>query len=293
MRAPAGQAGTVSDLIRLYCQSAGWGALRATTRATYQYAIDRIEAEFFDMQLASLGRRGARRMILDWRDEIARDTPRMADLCVSVFQALLRFAVERELITDHPLERVAKIHDGTRRDIIWMPAQIAAFKAKAPAHMVRAMVLAMWTGQRQGDLLRLTWASYDADSLVIRQSKTGALVRVAASEELREALKSFPRTAVTILTTETGRPWGSGFKSSWAKAVAAAGIEDAPTFHDLRGTFVTIAYRNGASIREIAEVTGHSERDAERIIRKHYLVSRGAVEAIEAGTKSVKLFPKV
>ena len=56
-------------------------------------------------------------------------------------------------------------------------------------------------------------------------------------------------------------------------------------FHDLRGTFVTEAYRKGASIAEIADITGHSEKDAERIIRKHYLVSDAAITRLESGTK--------
>jgi integrase len=62
--------------------------------------------------------------------------------------------------------------------------------------------------------------------------------------------------------------------------MAAAGITG-KTFHDLRGTFVTLAHRNGSSIKEIAEITGHSEKDAEKIIKKHYLVSSAAVESIE------------
>ena len=44
---------------------------------------------------------------------------------------------------------------------------------------------------------------------------------------------------------------------------------------------------SGSSIKDIAEVTGHSEKDAETIIRKHYLVSSAAVERIESRTRSV------
>lgn len=92
--------------------------------------------------------------------------------------------------------------------------------------------------------------------------------------------------AVTILTTAQGKLWGTGFKSSWRKAVAAVGIKG-KTFHDLRGTFITLAYRNGASIKQIAEVSGHSEKDAETIIRKHYLVSSAVMEKIESRTIAV------
>lgn len=148
-------------------------------------------------------------------------------------------------------------------------------------------MLALWTGQRQGDLLKLTWSAYDDSSVTLRQSKTGAHVRMKVAAELKMALDGVKRSdAVTILTNNQGKPWATGFKSSWRKAVEKAGIKG-KTFHDLRGTFVTLAYRNGASIKEISEVSGHSEKDAESIIRKHYLVSSAAVEKIENRTRTV------
>jgi integrase len=36
------------------------------------------------------------------------------------------------------------------------------------------LLLALWTGQRQGDLLRLPWSAYDGEHIRLRQSKTGA-----------------------------------------------------------------------------------------------------------------------
>lgn len=284
-RADGPYEGCVAELIRDFCKSSAWTKLKPSTRASYLFCFDKIELEFGDFKVDRLPEKGSRRMLLQWRDEIAAETPRMADLTLSVFQKLLSFAVDNEIIPHHPLERVSKVSDNSRRDIIWTPEQIAQFRASAPEHMVRAMMLAMWTGQRQGDLLALRWNAYDGESIALKQGKTGAWVRVLVSRDLRETLAGITKTSTHILTNGSGKPWASGFKSSWRKAVAAAGIEDAPTFHDLRGTFVTLAYRNGSSIKDIAEITGHSEKDAERIIRKHYLVSRAAVEAIESGTQ--------
>src|SRR5690606_40720201 len=96
----------------------------------------------------------------------------------------------------------------------------------APEPIVRAMMLALWTGQRQGDLLKITWSAYDGESLSLRQGKTGAHVRVKVSEELKAILDHVKRgNAVTILTNAQGKPWATGFKSSWRKAVEKAGIK--------------------------------------------------------------------
>lgn len=291
--------GCMAEIIRAYLKSPAYLGLKDSTREGYDIAIKNIEANFFDMPAVKISAPGARTLFLEWRDEIAETHPRKADLFMSVLQRILWFGADREMIERHPLERVEKVSDGTRRDVIWTDEEIDLFRngrkddkgeweiKPASEPLVRAMMLALWTGQRQGDLLKLTWKAYDGQSIALRQSKTGAHVRVKVSEDLKAVLDNVKRgDAVTILTNQQGQPWATGFKSSWRKAVEKAGI-GGKTFHDLRGTFVTLAYRNGASIKEIAEVSGHSEKDAEGIIRKHYLVSSAAVEKIEARTKTV------
>lgn len=290
--------GCLAEIIREYLKAPAYTGLKPSTREGYDFAIKEIEASFFDMSAAKISAPGTRSTFLQWRDEIAQKHPRKADLYMSVLKRILWFGLDREMIERHPLERVEKVSDGSRRDVIWTDEDMQTFRfgVKNPEAtgekdkwkikpssepLVRALLLAVWTGQRQGDLLKLTWKAYDGHSIYLRQSKTGSHVRVKVSDELKRHLDGVKRgNSVTILTNGQGQPWATGFKSSWRKAVEKAGIEG-KTFHDLRGTFVTLAYRNGASIKEIAEVSGHSEKDAETIIRKHYLVSSAAVESIE------------
>lgn len=275
--------GNVAELIREYLKSPSYTKLRPTTQKSYDWAIRKIEDEFFDLPTHALGEKGARKNLLLWRDGMA-STPRAADLVMAVLSKIIAFAVDREDIPRHPLEKVEKLANSSRRDSIWTEAQVEEFKAKAPARMVLALELARWTGQRQGDLLKLTWSAYDGTHITLRQSKTGVRVRVKVAQELKALLDAEKRTAVTILTNRSGLPYTEGFRSSWAKACASAGIAGV-TFHDLRGTFITLAHREGASIKEIAEVSGHSEKDAEAIIRKHYLAGDSAVTRLENRNK--------
>ena len=46
----------------------------------------------------------------------------------------------------------------------------------------------------------------------------------------------------------------------------------------------TVIYN--ASFREIAEITGHAERDVETLIRTHYLAGEGVIERLEAANKT-------
>lgn len=273
------------DLVRAYRQSPQFALLRPSTRKGYDAAIDTIESEFHDFPILAISQPGARRAFLEWRDQFA-GTPRKADLTMAVFARILAFALDREMITRNPLERIGKLADGTRRDMVWSDEQIAAFRAVADPKLWLALELARWTGQRQGDLLRMTWTAYNGAHIVWRQGKTGKIVRVKVYSELKTLLDATKREAVTILTNTRGVSWTSdGFRASWGKVCERAGVKGV-TFHDLRGTFVTSAYRaHGASIRDIAEVTGHSERDAEAIIRKHYLAGDSAIEHMEPANK--------
>jgi len=295
-RKEAAATGYFPEIIRAYLASPEYTGLKDSTRKGYKAAIDTIEAEFHPLRTVAISQPGARRLFLEWRDSMA-DTPRKADLVMSVLARMLSFALDRETITRNPLEKLGRLADGSRRDAIWTDDQIARFLANAPPKLRLAMELARWTGQRQGDLLRLGWSSYDGTHIKLRQGKTGRLVRIRVYSQLKATLDATKREAATILTPTRKKggevtSWTSdGFRSSWNDVIERAGLaDDDITFHDLRGTFVTLAYRfHGASIREIAEITGHSERDAESIIRKHYLAGEGVIERLETrngrGTK--------
>jgi integrase len=54
-----------------------------------------------------------------------------------------------------------RLYSGNRRDKIWSEEDIATLLSTAPKEIQLALMLAIWTGQRQGDLLRLPWSAYD------------------------------------------------------------------------------------------------------------------------------------
>src|SRR5262245_16931966 len=103
--------------------------------------------------------------------------------------------------------------------------------AVAPVEMQRAMILALHTGQRQGDLLRLAWTNYDGQVITLRQGKSrrlgiaGPLIVIPCTQALRRMLDSMPLTATTILTSRSGRPFGKrNFGKQWVAATVAAGV---------------------------------------------------------------------
>jgi integrase len=149
----------------------------------------------------------------------------------------------------------------------------------------------LWTGQRQGDLLRLPWSAYDGHRIRLRQSKTGARGSFKVGAPLKVMLDATPKRSTIMLVNSEGKPWTSdGFRASWRKAQAAAGISGV-TFNDLRGTAVTRLALVECTEAEIAAITGHTLRDVRSILDAHYLhrdpaLADAAITKLERGTKT-------
>ena len=151
---------------------------------------------------------------------------------------MISWARGRGLTSYRPPERVEHLYHADRADKIWTEDNVAAFMALAPVTLQRALVLALETGQRQGDLLVLPWSAFDGTWIRLRQSKTGRKVSVPATRRLRAVLDTMPRTSPVMLTNSYGRPWQpNAFRKAWGGVSRKAGIVDL-TFHDLRGTAV-------------------------------------------------------
>jgi len=282
--------GVLLSVLQGYQASDAFLSLEPRTKADYVRQIKKIEAEYGDFPLGALPDRRTRGEFLAWRDRLALKSRRQADYAWQVLARVLSWALDRGLVAANPCERGGRIYRGSRVENVWSEEDERAFLRSAPKHLHLALLLALWTGQRQGDLLKLPWSAYDGTHLRLKQGKTGARVVIKVGAPLKAALDSAPRRSPVILVNSDGKPWtADGFRSSWRKACAAAGISGL-TFHDLRGSAVTRLALAGAEVPEIAAVTGHSLKDVGAILDAHYLkrdsaLADAAIEKLETRTK--------
>jgi integrase len=280
--------GKLLGLLQGYQQSQDFLGLRERTRADYINQIVKIEQKFGDAPLKALADRRTRGIFMDWRDELALRSKRQADYAWTVLARVLSWAKDRGKITINPCERGGRVYHGTRVDFVWSVEDEAAFLEHAPTHLHLPLLLALWSGQRQGDLLRLPWSAYNGSSIRLRQSKTAARVEIPVGAPLKAALDATKRHGPIILASSDARPWTpDGFRASWRKACKRAGIAGI-TFNDLRGTAVTRLALVGCTEAEIATITGHSLRDVRSILDAHYLhrdieLARSAITKLEMG----------
>ena len=184
----AAPVGALLSLIQAYQGSAEFAGLRDRTRLDYVKQIKLIERQFGDFPLTALGARGSRAIFLAWRDELALKSRRQADYAWTVLARVLSWSKHRGLISENPCERGGRLYRGSRNDHVWTADDEAAFYRVAPSHLHLPVLIALWTGQRQGDLLRLTWSAYDGTTVRLKQSKTGARVTIPVGAPLKAAL---------------------------------------------------------------------------------------------------------
>lgn len=140
-------------------------------------------------------------------------------------------------------------------------ALLAACRSSADPNIYCAVMLALATGARFGNIRFLTWADVDFDhwTLLFRETKNGDARRVPVVGPAQAVLQAqFDRDP-------TGEGWvfkgyrddaPAGLESAWRATRARAGLVDF-RFHDLRHTTASYLTMNGASLAEVAEALGH------------------------------------
>lgn len=257
-RAPAERAATVAGsfqaLADLYRASPAYRRMQPKTRADYDRFLDALLKKFGQHPVRLM----PRAWVLDRQAEL-QDRPRTANYMLAVLRRVLAFAVEREWRGDNPAASVRALPYRRNPHRAWTRVEIAAFTGPdAPAEIRRAVLLALYTGQREGDVLRLLWSAYLGGVFRLRQSKTGAELTIPAHPELRREMDGAPRTAAVICTTPDGGAWKADhFRHCFAQARADLGLDASATFHGLRHSAASRLAEAGCSTAEIAAITGH------------------------------------
>ena len=286
--------GTVGALIRLYLGSLKFETRRLSTQREYRRILTALETEFGTLPVRALHSPKVRGVFLDYQERIGRDHPREADNRLSVLSAVFSHAAKKGEIRENPIKGFERLHKANRVEFTWAESDINRFMENAPLELQQALILAIHTGQRYGDLIRLRWADYSGTHIRLRQSKGEVSIDVKVTAALQRMLDSMDRQGPFILTRASGRPWftakdDKALSKAWREHAQSAGIGDLH-FHDLRGTAVTLLAEAGCSIPEIVSITGHSLQSAgkilERYLKRTKVMASAAIGRFENATET-------
>lgn len=145
----------------------------------------------------------------------------------------------------------------------------------------RAMRLGLQTLQRRADLVAMRWSDIDNDTLKVRQSKTGAPLKITIGAPLQRVLSDCRDDVVSPFvihqpSTAHANRVGGGLKPEslsrgFMRARALTGLFDdmpesaRPTFHEIRALGADLYRMAGVDEKEIQALLGHSDIEMTRV----------------------------
>ena len=197
---------------------------------------------------------------------------RTAELCYVMLRAALRSAVEQRRIAWSPMEAVTRPKHVAAETHVWTQVQTRAYCSAivGDRHQI-AWLLAVGMGLRRGEICGLRWSDIDLRARVLhvrnqRQRLDDGRV-VDAPPKSRAGTRTLPIPRMIYDALRRSYQFGGGY----VEPITPSGLNaahrrllsrlDLPyiRLHDLRHTMVTNALRNGAAMRMISSVIGHSD----------------------------------
>ncbi|GBR43253.1 tyrosine-type recombinase/integrase [Gluconobacter roseus] len=244
--------GTIGAVLRLYYGSPEWAATKASTkrsRIIYLKELERIE----HVPLKEL----RRRVILQFRDTLARDRGTgAANQFIQSTSAFLSWALDREWVEANAAARIGMLP--YKPFPAWTKEMTREAIQNLPAHLSRVVVLALFTGQRRGDLCAMKWSDIRGNAIHVIQQKTGTELWIPLHPVLAKAIKGWPRTSDHILTgVRGGAMTVYNVTRSMNDAQERGLLPKGFNVHGLRKLAAALLAEAGCSTHEIAAITGH------------------------------------
>lgn len=277
------QAGTISALAAAFLTSPEFARLSPNTQTYHRTHIDCL-APLAHFPAAALDRAH----VLTLRDKIS-GKPRTADQRVAVIRRLYSWGIDRLIVTHNPADRIGRLDVDPGSYEPWTPEQHATFLASsAPRHFLTAYMIATYASPRRGDILRLTRADYDGDSLRLQPRKTkrrGLKVGVIPCHyELRAYLDALPIDVGLLVPGPNGKPWDpSAFSNAFRAHLDGIGLPGCH-LHGLRHSCATALIEAGCSDEEAEAITLHSSGGSLRRYTKRVrqeVLARRAIKKLE------------
>lgn len=123
--------------------------------------------------------------------------------------------------------------------------------------MLAIVELAIETGMRRGEILKMEWSQINFEQRVVSlfdtKNETNRGVPLS-----RKALNILTEHNTTSIDSKVFHYTADGFKSSWKKLLDRTGIVNL-YFHDFRHEATSRFFERGLNLMEVASITGHKD----------------------------------
>jgi integrase len=245
--------GTLNAAIVSYYGSLAFRQLAPSSQAMRRSYLERFREKYGDSRLATMPPEFIVQMLNKMQSFSARNWFK----CV---RALMQHAMSIGLCKIDPTQgvKLPKIRsDGIHA---WSEAEIAQFESfHAIGTKPRlALALALYTGQRRGDLVRMGRQHIHNGAIEVRQEKTRAILEIPLHPALVAVIEATTSDRLMLLTTKTGKAYApNDLSDEFRLWCDTAGLPAECSLHGLRKAAARRLAEAGCSAHEIAAITGH------------------------------------
>ncbi|MDO9104815.1 MAG: site-specific integrase [Methylovulum sp.] len=269
---------TFAELVDEYMmQWQGKSLAQQQSRALYwseqfgQYQLDEINADKIRTALKTLqsgkcnvgNGRGKNAGAIKTLDKIRSSTT--VNRYRAVLSAIHNYAFRQGYITSNPVKKTSSLPSPKGRvrylSDVERERLLAACQQSEWPRLYLLVLMAMTTGMRKSELLRLTWADIDFDNglAFLDDTKNGEpRVCPIPAPTLAEIKRFRGLGAALVFPSQLKPDQPFEFKKHWQKALDEAKVQDF-VFHCLRHDFCSSLAMHGATLAEIAELAGHAD----------------------------------
>lgn len=179
--------------------------------------------------------------------------------------------IQDDLITYNPCCKVKMLEVDGRRYRYLTKEEWERLKAELSPTALQIVTVALLTGFRSGNVLKLKWEQIDLNlrtiELLKTENKGKKYIKMSISDSLYDLLLTLEpkKSGYVFVNPKTNKPYTS-IKTAFKAAVRRAGLEDL-RFHDLRRTVGTWLLTSGVDIRTVQSILAHSDvRTTERYL---------------------------
>ena len=227
--------------------------LKETTKAVQRRLLGRLASAYGDGDMRDISATDITIMV-----EKLAGGPSAARNFYKLTSQLCKHAVKLGWRADNPSRDIERPKSrGTRH--CWTDGEIDMYRERWPVGTRQRLAfdLLLLSGQRKGDIVRLTPDNIKGGTLHILQEKTGVEVDAPLAAELRASISASATGLRYVLVSTKGGPYGSkafcGVFSDWCDA---AKLPDRCSAHGLRSAFARRMAESGATAHEIMSCGG-------------------------------------
>ena len=269
---------TMQELADEYLERYAVPSKRATSlRNDRQMIKGIISPRIGNLRLKAIGKRD----IEDLHQSL-KGTPYRANRVLALLSTMFNYAHNQKWLLENPAKGIEKFPEQKRE--FWLTVdQVQKFKEALDSYKdqnaANALRLLLFTGSREGEVLKADWEQFDIDRGVwtkpSHNTKQKKVEHVPLSADVLSLLKSMNPIASGPLFPGIGGEARTTLRRPWLQACKAVGLVRTTEFkgkrktrkkyhptvriHDLRHSFASHLVSSGVSLQIVGKLLGHTQ----------------------------------